>query len=270
MIGSFAPNFHEGSRSEILADYLFSAWGTVTPVRRQDDYGVDLHCTLAERLEQRAFVRDYFVVQVKSDASPWVFDHPESVRWLVEHPTPLFLACIDKKSGVLSVYHVIPRFLVWVLSPLPEHLELRPEDRAEGGIVAWEHGQSFSLSAPVLKVTLQDLMDNELLRRLRDVFTYWVHLDRENCDLVRFGLLRFRMPPHYRTNELPNSGIGEMGNAVPDEVFLRKGIRTAAEAAECIGGQLARRGDREAALFAGLLVDYLYTHFPDAFAGEAR
>ena len=50
-VGSIAPNLHEGSRSEILADYLFSSWGTVTPVRRQDDYGVDLSCTLVETVE---------------------------------------------------------------------------------------------------------------------------------------------------------------------------------------------------------------------------
>ena len=36
MPGAIAPNLHEGSRSEILADYLFSSWGTVTPVRRQE------------------------------------------------------------------------------------------------------------------------------------------------------------------------------------------------------------------------------------------
>jgi hypothetical protein len=29
MTGAYAPNPHEGSRSEILADYLFSSWGTL-------------------------------------------------------------------------------------------------------------------------------------------------------------------------------------------------------------------------------------------------
>jgi hypothetical protein len=99
MTGAYAPNPHEGSRSEILADYLFSSWGTVTPVRRQDDYGVDLYCTLSDRIGQRAVVRDYFVVQVKSGTDAWVFEHEESVRWLVDYPTPLFLACVDKKTG---------------------------------------------------------------------------------------------------------------------------------------------------------------------------
>jgi len=70
MPGAFAANLHEGSRSEILADYLFSTWGTVTPVRLQDDYGVDLYCTLSDRVGHRAVVSDYFLVQVKSTTDP--------------------------------------------------------------------------------------------------------------------------------------------------------------------------------------------------------
>ena len=41
MVGAVARNLHTGSRSEILANYLFSGWGTVSPVRRQDDYGME-------------------------------------------------------------------------------------------------------------------------------------------------------------------------------------------------------------------------------------
>src|SRR5271166_3617840 len=92
--GAVAANFHEGSRSEILADYLFSMWGTVSPVRRQSDYGIDLFCTMTERIGQRARVRDYFSVQVKSTEGPWKFNDVDSVKWSVEHPGPLFLCTV--------------------------------------------------------------------------------------------------------------------------------------------------------------------------------
>jgi len=83
MAGSVAANFHEGSRSELLADYLFSTWGTVNPVRRQDDYGVDLHCTLTARAGQRAVVTEHYSVQVKSTTDPWVLaDENQSGGWL--------------------------------------------------------------------------------------------------------------------------------------------------------------------------------------------
>jgi len=76
-------------------DGVFVMHSTVTPVRRQDDYGIDLYCTLSDRIARRAVVRDYFVVQVKSGTDPWIFEHEESVKWLVEYPNPLFLACVD-------------------------------------------------------------------------------------------------------------------------------------------------------------------------------
>src|SRR6185369_14358583 len=265
MIGSYAFNWHEGSRSEILADYLFTAWGTVTPVRRQDDHGLDLYCTLADKIDQRAVVREYFVVQVKSDRKPWLFDHPESVRWLVEYPSPLFLAVVDKKQVTVSVYHVMPRFRVWADGHLPERLELKPDDVCEGEFCRWAEGGKVSLSAPILKVKLSDLTSSKRMGELRGIFEYWVTLTRKNCDFVRNGLLRFQMPPHYRTNEMPDGSIGEMGNALPERPFLFRGIETLAQVAECIGGQMARSGDHAGALRAALLVDHLQVTYDEVF-----
>jgi hypothetical protein len=73
--GGVAANFHEGRRSELLADFIFSQWGTVTPVRQSDDHGTDLYCTLTERVGQLMRVRDYYTVQVKSDGQTWKFNY---------------------------------------------------------------------------------------------------------------------------------------------------------------------------------------------------
>jgi hypothetical protein len=270
MAGAVAANPHEGSRSEVLADYLFTGWGTVTPVRRQDDYGIDLYCTLTERRGQRAVVSDYYVVQVKSATDSWLFQDEESVRWLVEYPTPLFLACVDKKSGVLRVYHVTPRFYALAIGNLPPRLELRPEDTEDGTFIDWIDGQSFSLSAPILRATIADLTNETTMQRLREVFTYWVRQDRENCDLARYGLLRFRMPACYKVNQVPGSSMGELGNRAPELSHVTRGITTAAEAAECVGGQLGCLGDKFAALLAALFVDHLHKNYKEAFGDALR
>ena len=270
MPGAYAGNLKEGSRSEILADYLFSQWGAVTPVRRQDDFGIDLYCTLSDRVGPLAVVRDYFVVQVKSGDDPWEFKDQISVKWLVEYPTPLFLACIDKKEGSVSVYHVMPRFYVWALGRLPQRLLLRPEQNEDGQFVAWESGESFSLSAPIIRATIADLTNDATMDTLKAVFQSWVAFDRENCDLMRQGLLRFRMPHSYRVNQLPNTGIGELGYAVPEPEFLERGILRLAESAECIGGQLFRQGDRTGGLYSLLLVYHLWKAYSTVFEGQAR
>ena len=272
MPSAFAPNAKEGSRSEILADYLFSQWGAVTPVRRQDDFGIDLFCTLFDRIGKRAVVRDYFSVQVKSKAGPWRFKDKEQVRWLVEYPSPLFLARVDKKKGSVAVYQLMPRFVRWALgsSALPARLELTPLDGDYAQSAGWTDGTQFNLEAPIIKVTLADLIDEKKMRALREVFEFWVRADQENCDLVRRGLYRFRIPLPYSVNQLPTEATLEAGNAAPKEEFLKRGILTLAEDAECLGGQLFRCGDRSGALRALLLVDQLRQKYPGAFENQLR
>jgi len=44
--GAVAANLYQGIRSEYLAQYVFSLFGTVTRVPNEEDHGVDLFCTL--------------------------------------------------------------------------------------------------------------------------------------------------------------------------------------------------------------------------------
>ena len=119
MPGSTSANFHEGSRSEYLAQYVFASFGTAVAVPHQEDTGLDLYCTLTERLGQKIWPRAYFSVQVKSNAKPWKFRDSESVKWLVEHPLPVFLCVVNKADTSLQIYHTFPRFSAWSLPPLP-------------------------------------------------------------------------------------------------------------------------------------------------------
>jgi hypothetical protein len=86
MVGAIPANPHEGSRSEYLAQYVFASFGTVVPVPPHEDSGIDLYCTLTERLGQRAWPKAYFAVQVKSTMDPWIIDSADSGA-LVD-PTP--------------------------------------------------------------------------------------------------------------------------------------------------------------------------------------
>lgn len=271
MPGSFAVNAKEGSRSEILADYLFSRWGPVTPVRRTDDFGIDLYCTLFDRIGQGAAVRDYFSVQVKSGLIPWEFTTQEQVQWLTEYPTPLFLACVDKKKLSVSIYHVMVRFLLRATGAAGG-IVLVPEDGDTADSLGGIGGQigRYSLPAPIVKATVEDIMDDAKTEQLRRVFETWVGFERENCDLARRGLLRFRIPLPYRVNEIPASSVYEMGNAAPPDDFLQRGILTLAEDAECLGGQFYQRGDRAGSLCALMLVYHLRERYSSLFKEDPR
>lgn len=269
MPGAVARNFHSGSRSEILADFLLSGWGTVTPARRSDDFGVDLYCTLTASVGQRSVVTDYYSVQVKSNDDPWRFKTVDEIKWLFEYPTPLFLACVDKTKTVLSIYQTMSRFLAsfW---DAPAELELTPTADDEGICAQWTNAERFSLSAPILRVSIGDFSDEAKLAALGNVFRHWVALDSFNCDLLRMGILRFRMPYSYRVNEMPSDGFAEQGRWNPTVPQLDRAVRTLVEVVDCVGDQLRGHGDRAGALHAALLLRYLRTSRVAQFANDPR
>jgi hypothetical protein len=267
MPGGYAFGFHEGSRSEILADYLFSGWGSVTPVRRADDTGTDLYCTLIERRGALAVVTDYYSVQVKSDADPWVFDDVVAVNWLVDYPQPLFLACVDKGSLTLSVYQTMARFLggFWA----PDRLELVPSSGDTGQSAQFRDPKKFDISAPILRVSVDDFSSKERLNHLAEVMKFWVRADQKNCVMRRNGILRFRMPDTYKTNEIPQfSGIVEQGNQTPTPAQLLQAIRWMIEAVDCVCDQLRHRGDAPSMAFGAMLLNHIRQAYPQAYEGD--
>src|SRR5580658_8025988 len=107
---------------------------------RTDDFGIDLYCALFDQIGQGAAVRDYFSVQVKSGLIPWEFKTAEQVRWLLEYPTPILLACVDKKKLTAAIYHVMIRFLLRALGS-PGSLVLIPEDAGNADSLGGVGGQ---------------------------------------------------------------------------------------------------------------------------------
>jgi hypothetical protein len=168
----------------------------------------------------------------------------------------------------VRIYQIFPRFYVWAFSDsLPARLELTPGEGKTGQSVQWTNASSFSLSAPIIEASMNDLMDDKRLLKLRETFAHWVRLDRENCDLVRQGLPRFRMPASYTVNEMDvdRLPISQQENAAPQPWFLERGMLRLAEALECLGGLQGNRGDRAFALEAALLLDRLQTTFREVF-----
>lgn len=257
MTGAIAAGPHEGSRSEIIADYLFASWGTVTPVRRQDDHGLDLYCTLAQRIGKRAIVADYYVVQVKSTLDSLKMETPESVQWLVENPNPLFLTCVDKKKGILRVYQLMTRFHV-AIARFPPSLSITLEDSSDGRCPSLlDEPDQLSASAPILRVEWADILDDEKMEGYREVLTDWVRIDRTNLDRRDSGILRYQMPVNYRTNERPGPIRMEAGNLTPDNAQMAKALEKLCDTLDCVGHQLlSQRKDRKAALLAAALLHY--------------
>ena len=220
MAGSIAANLHEGSRSEYLAQFVFSSFGTAIPVPHQEDTGLDIYCTLLERDGQRAWPRAYYSVQVKSTTEPWVFNGPESVRWIIEHPLPIFLCIVQKPEATIRVYHTTPRFAVWALPTHPNRLELIPGTETKARTVDWVTGDTFKLEAPILSFTIQEVLDRDFSIQVAEVLKFWIDYDVENLFRIKCGIHHFRVPANYETNTTRFTAWTGQGGRFREESLL--------------------------------------------------
>ena len=266
-VGALAANFHEGSRSEYLAQYVFASFGTAVSVPHQEDQGVDLYCTLTERIGSLAWPRFHYTVQVKSGVDPWKFGSPDSVRWLVEHPLPLFLCVLDKPTTRLRLYHTFPRFLVWVTgSKLPDTLELVPADGPDGHSTQWDNGTTFSLGAPILDRTIQDLLDDTIFNEARAVLEFWLREETRSLARIAMGLPVFSMPSEYKTNATAIKGTVFQWSTLPERFH---GVRaTLAETLPWLAEAYRRQDDLRGAARAALLSRYLTPNRDDSTAPD--
>lgn len=261
MPGAVGSNFHAGSRSEMLADYFFGTFGPVTPVRGHDDFGIDLYCALVERKGQRSVPVEYYSVQVKSVADPWVFNDPESIRWLMEHNNPIFLCVVDKYQATVEVFHTFGRFAILPDRP-PEQIILRPGSGESGRCCQWDASGEFDLSAPIIRAGVAEFYNPDRNSIFREVLKRWLAHERTSLDNRRAGLVRWEMPAEYATNSAQiasSAGSGWYPHRAQD---IALGIRRLAEAVDCVGDQLRFIKDIKTATRAALLLHRLRTTYP--------
>lgn len=265
--GAVAANLYQGSRSEYLAQYVFSMFGTAALVPHEADYGLDLFCTRTRTDRGRAEPYAYYAVQVKSTPDPWVFDGSGSVRWILQYPAPVLFCVVDKnvatKVARFSVYQLITRFRAAIMPDPPERLTLVPgdpgaTDQTHRPPIGWDADGKMQMGPPVLQFTLDQLYDDDTSRLIGDVLDYWIVNDLRNILRQQMGMRAASGPPDYATNEVPlPSGFGTFSiSVVPPEIRERAG-KTAAEHLDWLGQVMLENGDPTGALLAALMVRHL-------------
>lgn len=261
--GSTSENFHGGARSEYLAQYVFSSFGTSVPIPRQEDTGIDLYCTLTKRIGKLMWPEVYYSVQVKSDDSALVLQGEDSIRWLIEHPMPLFFCIVSKETARLRVYQMSPRLHVVAHSPLPSQLELIPEDGSVGSPLLWDGDSTkFGLSAPILDFDIPTMRDDGFVEKAKDVLKFWALLEMENLRRLKAGMRMYTMPTRYETNRPGTTGRWRrQGLCFPSVANLHSVIR---ELKDYLNWMFVAAGWHNPRIAARvmLLQDSLYPHEP--------
>jgi hypothetical protein len=199
--GSIAGNLHQGARSEYLAQYFFTAFGTSVITPRPEDYGVDLFCTTGRQIANRLLITHYYLVQVKSTFDEVEYQSKDSVNWLTSQNYPLFICVVDKKQQEIQLFSTIKLFQIFDYSETENiimHLSGTSRQTPEQTTIKY-----LELYPPILSTPIGDIAVPEKLERLRVIIEHWIGLANVNIDWRNIGLSLSLYHKKYSTNVPP-------------------------------------------------------------------
>jgi hypothetical protein len=220
-------SFRQGDRTEYLALYMLSALGLAVKVPREEDVGIDFHCTLGKRIDNIISYYAPFNVQVKAssvkelsyggsnDKGIW---KEHEINWILNQRTPFFVAIVDKAAGQMDLFSTATRWFA-VHNPsgkLPYELVFRPYTPDENADL--HNGQKepinvettqgveavrwvLPLGQPVLSMTFNRAEDNEFVNMAREIIVQYINIDVQNAVAISNGLQLLLWPLRISTNK---------------------------------------------------------------------
>lgn len=234
MAGGIAKNAQEGTRSEYLAQYALSAFGTSIPVPHPEDSGIDLYCTLGRRVGRRFLVENQYLVQVKSTKDPVTYKGEDEVKWLLSHNYPFFVCVVNKASLQIDLYQTLALSifrtkgkienisLVFEASPTKEYFPQLIDNKYV----------TLYLGEPIASFSAASLADEKTKSIVAEAIKSWVELDQENIGLKETGFTLYRVPASWKSNQsiLPLAFVGNFKDSLAskeiqgkfDDLFLKQ------------------------------------------------
>jgi hypothetical protein len=190
--GVTARNTRQGFRSEYIARYIFSAFGTAVEVSQGNDIGLDILCNLTSFNGLLIFYKSSYGVQVKSNEDDFVYTGKQATTWLSMLEYPLLLASVDKKSGRIKIYSTwnLNRFLLSLHTndenSFPDQIKFITSDDDQLGDP--ELNGNIPVGKPILDFEFSDIDDPEKYDAYYKVLDEWLEFDNRNYSLRRAGV----------------------------------------------------------------------------------
>ncbi len=198
--GSLAANLYEGARSEYLAQYALSALGMAAQIPRQEDVGIDLQCALGKRVGQLLVVEHYYLVQVKSTVDKWIYEGPDSVRWLCALRHPIFYVRVHKKKNRIDIYQTAQIAHMHAHESIDRVVLIPDTAPPTFNYLEAASTVTIELGPPILSFGLAEVTSSDWQENTRGVLRSWIEVDQDNIDHKRHGLRIFAFPQSYKTN----------------------------------------------------------------------
>ncbi len=191
--GITARNTREGLRSEYIAEYIFSAFGTCIQATPGNDLGIDLICNLTKFEGKLITFKSSYGVQVKSKGKLFKYSGKQATTWLSKMEFPLLLAEIDKRNSYIKMYstwnlnnyilgfhggseHSFPDEVVFSTSDI----SILPMPDNKRGLIP--------VGKPILEFDIKEL-GNEISREsFWGILDEWLEFDNRNYLLRRAGI----------------------------------------------------------------------------------
>lgn len=204
MPGARSRGWRLGDRGELLAESILSSIAFTVRVPRQEDVGHDLLCTIAEREGNLQRAGPFFTVQVKSNRGSITYEKEHEVAWIQNQENPFFLCVAHRNDLTIEMYSTWNMLNGFLLKGA-QRIILEPggldADYEEVTTVAGE--QRVPLGRPILRMSMNDAMDEGRAKDLGKVLREWVRIDSENIANRATGMYWVVGPGNYDTNKSP-------------------------------------------------------------------
>jgi len=207
--GVTARNTRQGFRSEYIAKYIFSAFGTAVEVTSENDIGLDLLCNLTYDQDKLIVYKSTYGIQVKSSGATFKYSGKLATSWLSKMEFPLLLVEIDKEQSTVKVYSTwnLNRFILGLHtddeSNYPEEVifdttstDVLIEPDCSNGIVP--------VGRAILDFKFQDIDDSVTCNNLYSVLSEWLEIDDKNYAMRRDGVSMVYGYIKWETNIQPS------------------------------------------------------------------
>ncbi len=205
MSGKRLGSFRSGDRSEYLALFALSRLAFVSPIPRQEDFGVpDFLCVLGKEDGGLVFAQNAFYVQVKSSAQDLVFEGA-AFTWIANHmDLPLIVCVVGKTRGKLRLYST---WNIW-------RALFEPEENVSRLVLRFDtplplQAPTFSLDSvadvpvgqPIIDVTIDEVEQGGA--PFFAVLERWIEIDKQNIASRAIGRIFVRGFWNWEPNKLP-------------------------------------------------------------------
>jgi hypothetical protein len=216
MSGGRSRSFRLGDRAELLVEHLLAGVAFTTRIPRQEDIGIDFMCSLITGSHGAGLLKagPFFSVQSKSSRKALVYKKPHELQWIRNQQNPLLICVADRRASAMDVYstwNLVCAVQGGCKGQAPSCIRLCPgEVPAEWpGVKDNPDGsQDVLLGKPIVRITHDQVFNENSTKEIAEVLERWVVIDRENIVNRYAGLHWVVAPRTYETGKCPGGPDG--------------------------------------------------------------